>query len=108
MEARGLGLQKLERTAGLLRVLGHPTRLKLIELLARDRWSVGELAERVRQKPHVVSEHLNDLRMHGLLRRQRVGRAVYYRIDHPLVMHVLRWAQTVNREFSIDPGGGEI
>lgn len=83
-------LSSLERAAELLRVMGHPVRLKLAELLNIERYTVGELAELIGQPPHVISQHLTRMRAHGLLTRSRDGRSVHYEVVHPSVMGVLR------------------
>ena len=108
-QTRNLSISRLERSAETLRVLAHPVRLKLIELLARGCFSVGELAARVKQKPHVVSEHLNQMRMHGLLTRQRIGRSVFYQIDSPIAIGLLRCiGQQETPHAAVSPGGESI
>lgn len=76
-------MEALEQAASVLRVLAHPHRLKLVELLDADRHTVGELAERLGLAPHAVSQHLNQMRAHGILDSQRDGRSVHYRVISP-------------------------
>ena len=88
-----LHARSLERAAETLRLLAHPVRLKLIERIRAGQAPVGELARHVRQPQHVVSQHLNRLRVHGVLSRRRDGRQVYYRISDPQVLDIVRWVQ---------------
>ncbi len=73
----------LERAAELMRVLAHPQRLRLCELLLAGDVSVGELAAKLHLPQNAVSQHLTILRTHGVLDRRRAGKTVYYRVVHP-------------------------
>lgn len=88
--AEPLDLDTLEAAAACLRVLAHPHRLKLVELLMTDRHTVGELAEELDLAPAAVSQHLNQMKAHGLLAAERDGRAVYYRVVNPNAVNVIR------------------
>ncbi len=79
----------LEEAARVLRVLAHPDRLRMIELLIAGRHSVGELAEAVGLAPPAVSQHLNHMRAHGILRVEREGRTAYYQVDNPNAINVI-------------------
>lgn len=85
--------RSLERAAETLRLLAHPVRLKLLERISAGQAPVGDLARHVRQPQHVVSQHLNRLRVHGVLARRRHGRQVHYRISDPQVLEIVRWVQ---------------
>ena len=80
----------LEETARVLRVLGHPHRLKFVELLMGGQLSVGELAEEVGLTPSAVSQHLSHMRAHGILGVRREGRTAYYRVENPSAVNVIR------------------
>ncbi len=86
---RGLSPVTLDRGARTLRVLGHPLRLRLVELLVRQHLSVGGLADATGRSIAVVSGHLRKLHRAGLLARSRQGKAVHYRVAHPHVARVL-------------------
>lgn len=73
----------LETAAKVLRVLAHPHRLKLVELMIEGEYSVGELAEELGLAPAAVSQHLNLMRAHGIVDAERADRSVYYRVINP-------------------------
>jgi len=73
----------LERAAAVMRVLAHPHRLRMCELLLSGEVSVGELAEHLGLPQNAVSQHLSILRAHGVVARERDGKAAYYRVVHP-------------------------
>lgn len=79
----------LERCARALRVLAHPDRLRIVELLQQGRLTVGELAQELGLPHSAVSQHLNHMKAHGLLSSLRRGRVVYYRVASPHAVTVI-------------------
>jgi ArsR family transcriptional regulator len=79
-----------QAVAGVLRVLGHADRLAIINHLSRQRMSVSELAETLDLAPNAVSQHLNLMLARGILSRRRVGRRVYYDVEHPAAKSLLQ------------------
>jgi len=79
-----------ERMAAALRVLAHPHRLRIVELLMDQDLTVGELAEVLDIAPSACSGHLNLMRAHGLLASVREGKTVYYRVDDPSATNVIK------------------
>lgn len=74
----------IERVADRFRLLGDPTRLRLVNALHVDgELSVGELVERVGMTYGAVSKQLALLRSHGVLARRRDGTRIYYSIIDP-------------------------
>jgi DNA-binding transcriptional ArsR family regulator len=64
-------------------VLCHPHRLRICELLVHGRVPVNALAEHLGVASNAVSQHLNMMKAHGILTREREGKTVYYRVVHP-------------------------
>ncbi|MBN2217419.1 MAG: helix-turn-helix transcriptional regulator [Pirellulales bacterium] len=79
----------LERAAGCLRVLGHPARIRMIEILALGPRPVHQLAELCDLPPHQACEHLRLMKSHGLLAARRHGRSVHYEIADPRLPRLL-------------------
>jgi ArsR family transcriptional regulator, zinc-responsive transcriptional repressor len=79
----------LEACARVLRVLAHPHRLKIVELLMGGQLSVGELAQEVDLAPSAVSQHLSHMRAFGILGVRREGRTAYYYVDNPSAANVI-------------------
>lgn len=73
----------LEEAAECLKVMAHPVRLKMVNLLMQGRFAVHELAELCDTSPNQTCEHLRLLKSHGLLSSHRKGRTVYYGIASP-------------------------
>jgi DNA-binding transcriptional ArsR family regulator len=66
--------------ARFFRVLGDPTRLKILELLGEGERTVGELVSAVGQPQPRVSTHLACLRHCGFVSTERRGKEVIYRL----------------------------
>jgi DNA-binding transcriptional ArsR family regulator len=75
-----LPLDALKQAAECLKSLAHPHRLRMIEMLLRDRYTVGQLADACHIPSHMASEHLRLMQRCGFLAGEREGRRTYYRI----------------------------
>jgi DNA-binding transcriptional ArsR family regulator len=64
--------------ARFFRVLGDPTRLRILQLLEHGESSVGHLARALEQPQPRVSTHLACLRHCGFVTAERRGKEVYY------------------------------
>ena len=78
-----------EVKATLFRVLGHPARVRILELLREGERSVGALQAELELDSSGTSQHLSALRRIGLVESRREGTSVYYRVDDPRVFDLL-------------------
>jgi ArsR family transcriptional regulator, zinc-responsive transcriptional repressor len=88
-ELEQMDFSYLERVADCLRLMAHPIRIRMVELLSQKLFSVGELAELCKIPHNQACEHLRLLKNHGLLSSKRNGRMVYYSIESTQVMGLL-------------------
>ena len=80
----------LENAANLLRGIAHPTRLAIVQLLMQQAsCSVGELSKSLGVEMSLLSHHLGQMRMLGLLKTKREGKFVYYQIAEPQLYNML-------------------
>lgn len=89
-----LELGKLEQAAECLKTLAHPHRLRMIQMLLRGRYTVGELAEACEIPSHMASEHLRLMQRCQLLNSQRDGRCIYYSIAEPHLGSIMSCIET--------------
>lgn len=83
-------IETMELMAVALRVLAHPVRLKLVELmLIHGEVSVGQLADWVSLAPSATSQHLNTMKVHGIVTSKRDGKTVFYRVVSPDACNVI-------------------
>ena len=78
-----LSLEVLAMAAECLKTIAHPVRLRMIQMLLRRRYTVGELAETCGVASHVASEHLRLMQHCGLMASSKEGRCVYYSVAEP-------------------------
>jgi ArsR family transcriptional regulator len=79
----------LERAARVIRVLGHPLRLRILELLETGERNVADLQDGLDASQAVISQQLAILRAEDVVAPRRDGPRVYYRIIEPKVAHIL-------------------
>ena len=72
-----------------LKLLSHPVRIRIVEILSIGRFAVYEVAELCQVAPNQACEHLRLLKNHGLLKSEREGTTVYYRINSPQLYDLL-------------------
>lgn len=90
-----LSPQAAEQAAACLRTIAHPERLRIIELLLDERRrSVTEIGEALSIAQPAVSTHLRIMRDRGLIRPEREGRAVFYRVAEPHLCDVMLCVRT--------------
>jgi ArsR family transcriptional regulator len=78
-----------EAKANLFRVLGHPARVRILELLRDGERSVGSLQAELELDSGGTSQHLSALRRIGLVQSRREGTNVYYRVADERVFDLL-------------------
>lgn len=76
-------VQAFREAAECLRILAHPVRLRIVQLLLRGRYTVGELAADCGVPDNVASEHVRLMQRCGLFQSEREGRKVFYEIAEP-------------------------
>lgn len=84
------GLDALSQAAECLRVLAHPHRLRMVQMLLMGRYSVGELAAACDLPTPMASEHLRLMQRCGFLTSQKEGRHVYYSIAEPHLKDIMK------------------
>lgn len=79
--ALALPADTAQALAETFRVLGDPTRIRLIGAMAAAECCVGDLAALVGMSESAVSHQLRMLRAARLVRTRRAGRQVFYTLD---------------------------
>jgi DNA-binding transcriptional ArsR family regulator len=86
---RLIELDALAEAAECLRLLAHPHRLRMIQMLLQGRYAVGALAEACEIPSHMASEHLRLMQRSGFLAAEKAGRFVYYTVAEPHLAHIM-------------------
>ncbi|HEX2754901.1 MAG TPA: helix-turn-helix domain-containing protein [Candidatus Limnocylindrales bacterium] len=86
---RAIDAGVLERASRVIRVVGHPLRLRLLELLEGGERNVTDLVQTTGVGQAMVSQQLKILRAEGVVGDRREGPRVFYRITEPKVSRIL-------------------
>ena len=86
----------------VFRALSEPVRIQILKRLTiQGRSDIASIAAHVPQDRSVVSRHLAQLHHAGFVRREKVGRNVYFEMDGPAVVAQLE--QVVERFRAVVP-----
>lgn len=75
--------------ADMFKMLGDPSRLRIVAETLSGPQSVGHMAEKLGLSPSLVSHHLRLLRAARLVSPERRGKQIFYRIHDAHVAHVI-------------------
>jgi ArsR family transcriptional regulator len=84
--------------AEFFKTLGHPVRIRVLELLGRREHAVSELLPEVGVEAANLSQQLAVLRRAGLVTTRKEGSAVYYSLTSPRVAELLAVARVILTE----------
>ena len=77
---------RLEPKSIVFKALAHPSRLFIVEELAKGKRCVCELTAMIGADTSTVSKHLTILKNAGIIRDQKRGAQVYYELLMPCVL----------------------
>ena len=89
-----MGARTVEALADTFRVLGDPTRVRILDALSGGELCVCDIASLVGISESAASLQLRLLRGMRLVRPRRAGRLVYYAVDDQHILELLRQALT--------------
>jgi len=81
--------------AEFFKTLGHPARIRVLELLSEQEMGVGEILPIVGIEASSLSQQLAVLRRAGLVTTRKEGSAVYYSLTSPQVAELLAVARVI-------------
>jgi ArsR family transcriptional regulator len=89
VRTRLLGGDCVESIAEVFKLLGDPTRVRLVDALTHGERCVGDLTTLIGMSESAVSHQLRLLRAARLVRVRRSGRLAYYALDDHHVVGLL-------------------
>ncbi len=81
--------------AEFFKTLGHPARIRVLELLSQREHAVSEMLPEVGIEPANLSQQLAVLRRMGLVTTRKEGSAVHYSLTSPQVAELLAVARQI-------------
>ena len=89
MESKKTASPDYEDSARILKALAHPTRLHLLDLIRDQHPCVKFMEETLGLAQPNISQHLSLLRNIGIVKAERDGNLVCYRIKNEVVLKLL-------------------
>ena len=86
---------KYEITGSLMRVLGHPMRIRILLEIGAGEACVCHLEAQLGARQAYLSQQLMALREEGILRTNREGRFIYYRIADRRILNMITAAAQI-------------
>lgn len=84
-----MGAEIFVLQAGILKAMGHPTRVRIVDSLRGGERCVCEIVVELQLEQANISQHLAVLRRAGILVMRREGVMVMYRVRCPQMFQVL-------------------
>jgi DNA-binding transcriptional ArsR family regulator len=81
-------------TSDSFNAVAEPRRREILNYLALQEWSVGDIVVGLKMEQSSVSKHLRLLRNVGLVRVRRDGRHVFYRTNAEAIRPLHEWTKT--------------
>ncbi len=81
--------------AEFFKTLGHPARIRVLEVLRDGERPVSELIPEVGIEPSHLSQQLAVLRRANLVRTRKVGSSVFYSVSDPRIFELLEVAKAI-------------
>ncbi len=86
---------RYEARATIVKAMAHPTRLFIVDKLAKKSMCVAELTDLIGADMSTVSRHLAILKAAGIVGDRKKGVQVYYRLSMPCILNFFGCVETV-------------
>lgn len=86
---------RYEMRAAVVKAMAHPTRLFIVDTLARQEQCVCELTEMIGADTSTVSKHLTVLKNAGIIKDEKRGTMVFYQLRCPCVLTFIECVEQV-------------
>ncbi len=72
----------LDKAAEIMKALGHPIRIQMVELISqKGKFCVSDIYKTLKMEQSTASHHLGILRKGGVLKTERKGKQIYYLLN---------------------------
>ena len=94
--------------AQIIKSMAHPTRLFIVDELAKGERCVCELTEMIGADMSTVSKHLSILKQAGVIEDERRGTYVIYKLRIPCILQMFDCVEAVLQETVRKMGVGDL
>jgi DNA-binding transcriptional ArsR family regulator len=90
-----------EDQARFLRCIGEPTRLQILNLLAKGEMCVGELVNVLDKEQSLISHHLKALKECNIVKERQEAQKVYYKLTDTRLARLVVDSENLMQELSL-------
>lgn len=92
-----MNTESLEKAAYILKTIAHPTRLAIIDALNQNQqMQVNEICRALNLEQSIVSHHLINMKIKGLLKATKSGNCVYYSLREQNLHQIIACVSNCN------------
>ena len=88
-EIERIDAEQLQHAASVLKTLGHPARLAIIEVLEDGPHNVTNIQEAIGESQAITSQHLRLMETRDILSSERNGVQIYYQLKDQFITQIL-------------------
>lgn len=90
LSAKGsmLSANVYERVASFFKIVGDPTRCKIISVLKENEMCVGDISNVLSMTKSSISHQLSKMKEQGVVKSRKEGKEVYYSLDDEHVAEI--------------------
>src|SRR5579863_3321916 len=92
-----MGMARAATTSDAFNAVAEPRRRDILNYLAMQERSVGEIADAMEMEQPSVSKHLKVLKGVGLVEARREGRQMLYKVNATAIRPLHEWTSTFER-----------
>lgn len=92
-----MNVETLEKAAFILKTIAHPTRLAIIDTLNKNgQMQVNEVCKALNLEQSIVSHHLINMKVKGLLKATKSGNCVLYSLKEQNLLQIITCVSNCN------------
>ena len=99
MKTGALDINKVKKVAFILKAIGNPLRIGIIDVLrVNEELTVNEISRHLEAEQSLVSHNLSNMKLKGILDSRREGKNTYYRLKLMEVLKVIECMEHCNMD----------
>lgn len=80
---------ELEKYSEVFKALSHPLRLKIVcGLMKKGKCNVNTMVARLGESQSLISQHINILKSHNIIKGYREGNIIWYKLENEIVKKI--------------------
>lgn len=90
----------IQKAARILKTLGHPDRIKIVEYLEDGEKTVGQIYRKLAMQQPIVSQHLKVMNDRGIVTYRQEGTRYFYSLANNFIIKILNCMSEVQEKLN--------